>query len=188
MVMHITSLKRALCLLFRGSAKVVDDEYNTYDFDSWRELGELQALEDPDQVCVSTPNFRMAIPEVIQLVDCQRFPPKKVKFSRRNIFLRDNYQCQYCGVKPAMSELTIDHVLPRAQGGKTSWENVVLACTSCNTSKGNRTPEQAKMKMRSVPKRPNWLSCTLHSASRQFKPTWSKFIDSAYWDVSLNEE
>lgn len=188
MVIHITTVKRALCLLFQGYARVVDEDYNTYDFQSWRELGDAVAMGTDPQAFITTPNFSMMVPEVIQLVNYHRLPPRRVKFSRRNIFLRDGHRCQYCGCHPPMSELTIDHVLPKAQGGRSTWENVVLACMKCNTRKGNRTPEQAAMKMLTVPRRPNWLACTLQSAQHPIRPIWNRFIDDAYWNVTLSEE
>ncbi|MFZ9098645.1 MAG: HNH endonuclease, partial [Burkholderiaceae bacterium] len=73
------------------------------------------------------------------------------KFIRRNIFARDGSRCQYCGKRFPTSELSIDHVVPRSQGGKTTWTNVVTACRGCNHRKGNRTPEQARMPLLYVP-------------------------------------
>jgi len=187
MVIHVTTLKRALCLLFQDLARVVDDECNTYDFASWRELGEMAAMGEGDPR-ISTPSFSLLVPEVIQLVHYQRLPPRRVKFSRRNIFLRDGHQCQYCGCRPSTADLTIDHVLPKAQGGRSTWDNVVLACMKCNTRKGNRTPEQAGMILSTVPKRPNWLACTLLGNNGAIKPIWTRFIDDAYWNVQLKED
>ena len=88
-------------------------------------------------------NFRLRVPEVITLTGYDRLPTRAVTFSRRNIFKRDRFQCQYCGVNPGGEELTIDHVVPRAQGGVSSWTNCVLACIDCNKRKADRTPQQA---------------------------------------------
>jgi len=91
---------------------------------------------------------------------------------------RDNYTCQYCGAMPSRRELTIDHVLPRSRGGKTTWENVVTACQKCNGRKGSRTPEEAHMKLRVWPKRPRYLAIAALS-SVEAKQAWGKYI---LWD------
>ncbi len=100
--------------------------------------------------------FKLRVPEVIALTDYDRLPMAAVTFSRRNIFKRDHYTCQYCGAQPGSEELTIDHVVPRSQGGVSTWENCVLACMACNKRKADRTPEQARMRLRKKPVRPAW--------------------------------
>ena len=84
--------------------------------------------------------MRLRVPEVVALAGYDRLPEAAVAFSRRNIFKRDHYTCQYCGVQPGTEELTIDHVIPRSQGGTSTWENCVLACVACNKQKADRTP------------------------------------------------
>jgi 5-methylcytosine-specific restriction endonuclease McrA len=93
-------------------------------------------------------------PSIIRLNRFIRVPYRKVSLNRANIFRRDNYQCVYCGSR---KDLTLDHVVPRSCGGRDTWENLVAACQSCNTSKGNRTPEQAKMPMMRKPYRPSFI-------------------------------
>jgi 5-methylcytosine-specific restriction endonuclease McrA len=187
MVIHVTNLRRAFCLLFQGYARVVGEDLQTYDFESWREISAFEQELEDSGAYVATPGFRIRAPEVIQLTAYSRVPPRRVKFSRRNIFLRDNYMCQYCGTRPLTSELTIDHILPRSRGGKSTWDNVVLCCVSCNTRKGSRLPLEANMKLLSKPKRPNWLVCTLKAAQSENRPMWERFIDQAYWNVELRE-
>jgi 5-methylcytosine-specific restriction endonuclease McrA len=93
--------------------------------------------------------------------------------------------CQYCGRKPKGDELTIDHVVPRAQGGTSTWENCVLACIRCNHSKADRTPAKAGLKLLNMPKHPNWNPVySQHSA--RFK-SWAKFVSDAYWDAELED-
>src|SRR6185295_14741718 len=82
---------------------------------------------------------------------------KPVKFSRVNIYARDEYRCQYCGTKCTIDRLTYDHVVPRSRGGKTSWENIVSCCYACNAKKANRTPAEARMHLLSTPGRPTWI-------------------------------
>ena len=93
----------------------------------------------------------LRVPEVITLTGFERLPSAVVAFSRRNIYKRDHYTCQYCGTQPGSEELTIDHVVPRAQGGESRWDNCVLACVTCNKHKADRTPEEARMPLLYLP-------------------------------------
>ena len=180
---HVTSARRALILLFADHARVVTGDYSTHDFDSWRDMSLFMNTIRK----ISTPVYQIAVPEVIMLTRFGKFPPRQVKFSRRNIYLRDNHTCQYCGCIPPKDELTIDHVIPRSRGGKSTWENVVLACMRCNTRKGNRLLHEAGIKLLSVPKKPHWLECSQFVSRHQTSSLWQKLIDTAYWNVPLKE-
>lgn len=175
MVIHVTNIRRAFCLLFQGYARVVAEDMQTYDFESWRELSALEG-SGPSDTFVATPSYRIRAPEVIQLVAYQRVPPRRVKFSRRNIFLRDNYMCQYCGCKPATSELTIDHIVPRSRGGRSTWENLVTSCRACNLRKGWSTPEECGMRLRKAPVRPSWSMALSLAAQRRRFAEWEPFL------------
>jgi 5-methylcytosine-specific restriction endonuclease McrA len=111
---------------------------------------------------------------VVTLTDYDRLPTAAVTFSRRNIFKRDRFTCQYCGAQPGSEELTLDHVIPRSQGGESRWENCVLACLACNTRKADRTPEQASMRLRHKPVKPMWNP--LYAAHDLRIESWSKFV------------
>jgi 5-methylcytosine-specific restriction endonuclease McrA len=101
----------------------------------------------------------------------------RVSFSRRNVFLRDGYRCQYCGVSLPLAELTTDHVLPRRLGGVSSWENVVTACSPCNLHKGGRTPTQARMALQRRPQRPTYLPARImHVNGDNAPPAWREFL------------
>ena len=106
-------------------------------------------------------------------------------FSRRNIFKRDRFTCQYCGVQPGSEELTLDHVIPRAQGGESRWENCVLACLTCNKRKADRTPQQAGIRLKHEPVKPTWNP--LYTAHELRIESWSKFVSEAYWNVELEK-
>jgi 5-methylcytosine-specific restriction endonuclease McrA len=177
-----TPVRQALCLLFKGSALVVEPEtYRTYSFQTW---ADLRAAEHEPRI--ATVRLAIRVPEVIVLTRYDRTPDREVVFSRRNIFKRDGYTCQYCGARPGTKELTIDHVLPRARGGKSEWTNCVLACVECNARKANRTPREARMNLRRVPVKPAWKP--IFTMKVGTLPTaWKDFLSEAYWNVPLEE-
>lgn len=118
--------------------------------------GKVEVVEHYDEVIRSV-SEAMHMPAVVRLTRAIRHREPKVRFSRANVLLRDGYTCQYCGAELAPKDLTFDHVVPRSQGGRTSWTNIVTACRPCNGKKGNRTPRQAGMKLSSTPERPTSL-------------------------------
>jgi 5-methylcytosine-specific restriction endonuclease McrA len=108
-------------------------------------------------VPLRSPSITIAMPAVVRMLQPLRPFRKGVKFSRVNVLSRDGYVCQYCGKRPPPRELTFDHVIPRAQGGRTIWENIVTACVRCNERKGARTPAEARMPLKKQPYRPRDL-------------------------------
>lgn len=118
-------------------------------------LMKADLVEKKEGKLIRTVNKSFPYPSVIRLASYVRFPHKKVELSRKNIHRRDNYRCQYCGKK--IATLTIDHVIPKSRGGTDSWDNLVTACISCNNKKGNRTPEEAGMKLISKPTKPHHI-------------------------------
>ena len=186
---HVTNVRRAITLLFRDLAEVVhveEGQYGAYSFESWRELSAMQAtLRDPDHDWIRGVGFDLRAPRVIRLLSCDRGPRQGLRFNRRNVFARDGNQCQYCGQHFPMSELSLDHVVPRSQGGVTSWENIVCACVACNVRKGGRTPTEARMHLirhTVKPKRSPLLSLKLGNPKYA---SWKSFVDRAYWTVDL---
>src|ERR1700744_4956688 len=144
---NICSVKRAFMLLYQGHAQVVEAESGTFQtmtFDQWYSFS--HGYEGAD--VVSTVSFKIRVPKVILLLFFDRMPKKEVKFTRHNIFERDHNQCQYCGEKFDRKDLNLDHVIPRDRGGETSWENIVCSCVPCNSRKGNRTPQEARLRRR----------------------------------------
>lgn len=176
---NIASVARALTLVWNQTACVVDPEdYQLYDWEDW-----TQRQPEENQPYVQAIAQRLRVPEVITLLAFNQLPSSAVTFSRRNIFKRDRFTCQYCGRQPKADELTIDHVVPRSVGGQSTWDNCVLACIHCNHTKADRTPAQAKMRLRKTPVRPNWTPTYSRHAIRV--ESWSKFISAAYWDSEL---
>lgn len=118
----------------------------------------------------------MKLPAVVRLLYSFKTIKKKVSFTRGNILARDKWTCQYCLGRFSDSELTLDHVVARARGGKTCWENIVACCVPCNSKKGNRTPQEAGMQIRKMPTCPVWLS--LFQAllcKKQIPEKWKEF-------------
>ena len=177
----VASVSRALVKVFNDSARIVDPEdYRVYTWEDWTEL--RPAVHEP---AIQTKRFRLRVPEVVTLTTYDRVPVNAVTFSRRNVFKRDRFTCQYCGVQPGATELTIDHVVPRSRGGASSWTNCVLACVECNHAKADRTPAEAGLTLRSRPVRPQWRP--IYAARSVRMESWSKFVSEAYWNVSLGE-
>lgn len=185
---NICTARRALVLLCQGQACVVwkgdDGSFRTFNFREWREFSQ----QLPERNSVHTVSFRIHIPRVILLLFFDRIPKKEVKLTRHNVFLRDRDTCQYCGRKFDRKHLNIDHVIPRDQGGETTWENVVCSCVECNAKKGNRTPEQAGMRLIRKPRKPRWRPFVQFNLESPYPDTWKHFLDITYWNVELGEE
>ena len=130
---------------------------------------------------VRSPSFRMRLPSVVSLKTYIR-PARFPAFTRFNVFLRDRFECQYCG---SPEDLTFDHLVPRSKGGLTTWENVVTACSPCNLRKANKSCRVAEMYPRQHPFRPTVQD--LHNNGRLFPPNYlhESWLDFLYWDTEL---
>jgi 5-methylcytosine-specific restriction endonuclease McrA len=195
---QITSVRRAFCLLYLGVARALDRELESFDFDSWSALAAhdstLDDQGDPD--LIRTVGRALRVPRVIVLQMYDRIPRTKVRFSRLNIYCRDENTCQYCGQTLPRSQLNLDHVVPRAAGGRTTWENIVCCCVPCNLKKGARTPEQAGMRLLKLPIRPRWTPMLRAHGGRvdgrvvrhrEWLP-FLRLVDASYWNTELEQE
>ena len=182
---HVTSVRRAFSLLYQGIARAVNEEYRTFDFESWQQLAVAR-----DSDFIGSVGGPIRVPRVIVLTTFDRIPKRHVRFSRLNIYARDGFMCQYCGVRTVRSELNLDHVVPRSLGGKSTWQNVVCSCLDCNRRKGGRTPRQAGLKLLRKPVRPQWTPfVNLMLANVRYKE-WRPFlnvVDASYWNTELAE-
>jgi len=149
--LNVCRVKRAIVLILNGKAEVLENNSNL----------------------IQSPSFSMKSPSVVRLVYMVKRPRPQVKLTRRRVFIRDNYTCQYCGKETR--ELTLDHVIPRHLGGEHSWENVVSACKACNYRKAGRTPQEAGMKLLKKPTRPS-LASRYVVYPFQIPPEWRKYI------------
>lgn len=182
---HVTSVRRAFCLLYQGIARVVNEQYQTFDFESWSDLSVSVHYES-----VGLVNRVIRVPRVIVLVGYDRVPKRQVRFSRYNIYARDKCTCQYCGRKLPRHELNLDHVIPRSRGGTSVWENVVCSCHECNRRKGGQTPQGAGMTPLRKPYKPKWTPFMQETFSLSRYKEWLPFlntVDVSYWNTELLE-
>ena len=162
--LHIVSWKKAINLLFSGKVEVLAE----YD----RQIRSV--------------SFSIKLPSVIRLLRYIRIKRNHhhVKFSRINIYTRDDFTCQYCGVHFESEDLTFDHVIPAGMGGDKSWDNIVTCCFQCNRKKGGRTPQQARMRLIRQPRAPRGLGAiTLTLNFRNAPDSWRDYF---YWNVELD--
>lgn len=189
MAVRVVSARRALTLLYRELAEVVhidDGHYLAYDFDDWVTVSAAKHRFEPElHDWIRTVRFQIAVPKIIRLLCYEKLPATGVKLNRRNLFARDQNRCQYCGRKCPTSELSLDHVIPRSQGGTNTWENIVCACIRCNVRKGGRTPHQANMALISKPTKPRRSPVLTIKLSDSKYASWKQFLDFAYWNVEL---
>lgn len=140
---------------------LLDSSFRPIKVISWQRAVELTYIQDKVMVVeeydrkVRSPNCEFTLPAVIALKQYLRYRPLRVRYSKRNVFLRDGHQCLYCGAQIPKSALTLDHVFPRSRGGRSTWENSATACESCNHRKGDKTPEEARMPLLAKPSRPD---------------------------------
>jgi 5-methylcytosine-specific restriction endonuclease McrA len=164
--LKIISWQRAITLLSQGKVEVID----FYDRD------------------IRGVSITFKLPSILRLLKLVRIKRAKreVRFSRANIYQRDKYSCQYCGIKYPAEDLTFDHVIPQVQGGEASWENIVTACLACNNKKGGRTPQEARMRLIRTPMKPRWMPVvTLTIGIKNAPLSWRDYL---YWNVELNKD
>jgi 5-methylcytosine-specific restriction endonuclease McrA len=169
-----------------GAARVIEPDFSTFDFDSWSALSVATGHD-----AVHTLTRMIRIPRVIILQMYDRTPRTKVRFSRLNIYARDDNTCQYCAQKLPRTGLNLDHVIPRAKGGRTTWENVVCCCLSCNLKKGSKLVHEAGMKLMKQPERPNWNPTFRTPGGKVAHREWLPFLglaDASYWNAELIDD
>jgi 5-methylcytosine-specific restriction endonuclease McrA len=181
---QVTTVKEAISLVAKGSAKIIDpSDFSAVDLVTWNDVSRAKTKHEGS--VIRSQYLALVPPEVIVLAKYDGQGEKSVVFSRKNLFKRDKYTCMFCGVQPGPAELTIDHVMPKSRGGKSTWENCVLACVECNKRKANRTPDEAGMKMRRTPKKPSWKTLA-HVNPKERKESWDNFLSRVYWEIELD--
>jgi 5-methylcytosine-specific restriction endonuclease McrA len=181
-VVSVISWQRAVTLLYSKSAETVmywdaaKQDFTYYEYE--------RSVSNSDK------RFVYRIPSIIRLLKSTVIPKKYLpKFSKINVFYRDNFECQYCGLTPVPKSndkkkkessklfLTIDHVLPVSRGGKTTFDNCVCACSDCNRSKSNKTPEEAKIKLKRKPSAPSYeVLAKRRMTKKHFPEAWLGYM------------
>lgn len=164
--LKVISWQRAITLLMQGKVEVID-------------------FHDREVRGVSV-TFRL--PSILRLLKLAKIrrASREVRFSRANIYQRDKYTCQYCGVRYPAEDLTFDHVTPQVQGGEAKWDNIVTACLCCNNRKGGRTPMQAGMRLIRQPIKPAWMPVvTLRLGIKNAPMSWRDYL---YWNIELDRD
>ena len=183
MAIRVVNVRRALTLLFRDCAEVISMEngqFASYDFESWCDLSRLTSMEkQPGEEYLRAVGFELQVPRIARLTRFDRMPTQSVKFNRKNLFARDEHQCQYCGKTEPTHKLSLDHVVPRSHGGPTTWENIVCCCLRCNSRKGGRTPKQARMQLLSRPSKPRVNPLLSQSIEDPRYECWKTFLPAA---------
>jgi 5-methylcytosine-specific restriction endonuclease McrA len=171
-----TSVRRAIVLVVRGAAGVVHPD--TYAVQTWSDWVAEQLPEGHPAMVLQGFGFSVRVPEVIALRHYDGYPARGVAFTRRNVYRRDAYTCQYCGDRPGVDELTIDHVIPRSRGGATTWENCVTACRRCNAKKADSLAHELALALEHPPAPPRWPG-GLDPASVRARPSWHRFLPAS---------
>ena len=176
-----TTVRCAIVLMARGAAGAVDPgTFELSDWTGWVGRGPRNGHR------IQGVGFEFPVPEVIVLMTYDGMARQAVPYTRRNVYRRDGARCQYCGVAPGASHLTIDHILPRSRGGATSWRNCVTACSRCNARKADRTLEQSGLRLLRAPRAPSWPG-GLDPRSLHARPVWHRFLPRGRVEALLRE-
>jgi len=174
---NIVGVRRAFSLLWQGHARVINTvggDFAPVDAAQWVELS--QTAGPGAGPYVRTVRLRILVPKVLLLREFDRLPVAEIRFNRENVFIRDSYTCQYTGKRCAPSELTLDHVIPRERGGRTTWENIVTCRRDINSMKANRLPHEAGLRLVRKPSRPKRRPFAVQAAGTPMEKEWRHFL------------
>jgi 5-methylcytosine-specific restriction endonuclease McrA len=168
-----------MSLIVQEHALPLDMDFLMYSYEDWLKYSEQNYCNYP---YIKTIKHNIIVPEIIVLRKFNRLPQRDVKYSRQTLFERDKFRCGYCGRQFMRSELTLDHIIPKSQGGKKTWSNSISACYDCNSKKADRTPEQAGMKLKFQPHKPGWFSPIANIGPNHPRKSWIRFSGIAIED------
>ena len=164
----------------------LDQSYRPLRIESWQRaisdyfLGKVELVHVSEDRTIQCVNYQHPLPLVVRVLRTFKRDKIRIKFSRLNIYARDGFQCGYCGETKPTEDLTFDHVVPRSRGGKTNWLNITTCCAICNAEKGNRTPEEAGMRLIRKPRKPTWLPSVQVRMGGDIPEAWKP-----YWSATL---
>lgn len=177
---------------------VLDAGYQPIDRVTWEKaftlffLGKVEIVEEYEDRHIRSATIRWKMPAVIRFLQFVSNKKMTVKFTRENVYTRDRGKCQYCSKNLKRAEITYDHVIPKVQGGKTNWRNIVICCMPCNQKKKDKTPEQAKMKLLKTPTKPKNMPNSMYFTfvwRKEMPKEWKSYCyDMSYWNADLEEE
>ncbi len=180
---RLVSAHDAVVKLYKDKAEVItvkEETYMNFSYESWLKKSNNGGIQSLDIVeYIRTPSMQIAVPRVIRLYEYRDFQNVNVRFTRRNVFARDNHTCQYCGERKPTSKLSIDHVMPRSRNGSSTWTNVVTACKECNVRKGGRLLEETDMSLRKPPRVPTHNPIVKKHADKEKYQVWEQFLEDA---------
>lgn len=192
MPIRVQNLRRAISKVTNNRAKFVDPE--TFLLYSWEEWLKSFAIpnkdtENLDYEIIRSKNFSFKKPFVAVCTKYNKIPNTHLKLTKRNLLIRDHFKCMYSGEKLSYKTATVDHVVPKSKGGKTTWDNLVICSFEVNIKKANRTPEEAGLKLLKIPKKPQWSPVyeMIHKSRSKY---WGKFIKDEQWKImdKINED
>ena len=168
---RVKTVETSIKLVWRKRAVFVDaKDYSVYNWEEWI----LLPIEE-NELYIQTPKIRVKLPEVIVLTEYNKIPSYDVRLTRRNIFVRDNFTCQYTNKKVNYNNADIDHIIPKSKGGRDKWDNLVVASKEINRKKGNKTNEETGLKLIKKPKKPDYKSLIIDPRIN-IPESWKKFI------------
>lgn len=168
---------KAMSLLYSDSAHSLDENFASYNWNDWLQFSILPTTLDNGYNFINTIDHKIAIPDTIVLRHFDSLPKRDVKYSRQTVFQRDGFMCLYCGKIFKSNELTIDHIIPKSKGGKSTWDNTCACCSSCNRKKANKSLKESGMHLVKMPTEPRWISPMNRIASlSDIRPAWKHFL------------
>lgn len=179
---NIVGVRRAFGLLWGDQARVINTfagDFSPMDAAQWLAFSMSAGELPPGAQYVRTIRSHIILPKILLLREYDRLPVADVKFNRQTVFERDNYTCQYTGLVYKPKDLTLDHVIPRDRGGRTSWENIVTCAREVNSRKGNRLPHEAGLRLIRRPQRPRWRPFAAVAAGSDIDDAWAHFLPVA---------
>ena len=183
LAVQVSEVRDAICVLFSNKAKVIDDQWITYTFHQWENKTRQIQLNNTELSkytgILYSPSTAILAPQVIFFPECEYTSPliKSIRYSRRNIFQRDLYTCQYCYKKFNKDNLSIDHIVPKSRGGTNNWKNVVTCCKQCNMQKGDKLITELGWNLKQEPKEPKWKSHIGKPFNQEKRSYWETFLN-----------
>jgi len=176
MAINTSTARHAISLIFAGQAKGILISENKIQALGWDEWKNVQPTET--EASIGTVNQKIKLPSIVVMNFCDKIPKQAIKFTQNNLWERDNFTCQYTGKKVTRQTGNIDHIIPKSLGGRTSWENCVIACKEINAQKSDKTPEQAGLKLIRKPTRPKVMPVSFFIKNKENNLDWNCFLHS----------